>query len=254
MAGGGPLGHADRMRVIGIDACRAGWAAVLVDDGEVAGVLAAAALAPVLAAWPGAAAIGIDMPLGLVRRGWRDADRLAAARLGRHRSRVFAVPPAPVWDEPGHAAAVRRCRELTDPPAGFSRQAWNLKDKIREANELDSGGAAALHEVHPELAFAALGDGLPVAAGKKTWNGQMTRRRLLDQAGLRLPDDLAGAQARVAPGAAGQVIPAGLVPPDDILDAAAAAWSAGRIARGEAVSLPDPPGRDQAGRPLAIWF
>ena len=252
------------MRVIGIDACRAGWAAVLVDDGEVAGVLAAAALAPVVAAWPGAAAIGIDMPLGLVRRGWREADRLAAARLGRHRSRVFAVPPAPVWDEPDHAAAVRRCRELTDPPAGFSRQAWNLKDKIREANELDSGGAVPMREVHPELAFAALGGGLPVAAGKKTWHGQMTRRRLLDQAGLRLPDDLAEVQPRAQPqpqarspmaaGAGGQVIPAGLVPPDDILDAAAAAWSAGRIARGEAVSLPGPPGRDQAGRPLAIWF
>ena len=51
----------------------------------------------------------------------------------------------------------------------------------------------------------------------------MTRRAALAGAGIVLPDDL---------GAGGNV------PPDDVLDAAGAAWSAGRIASGSAESLP----------------
>ncbi len=228
------------MLVVGIDACRTGWVAVVLADGQVTGVLAAAVLAEVLGACPAAAAVGVDMPLGLVQRGWREADQLAAARLGRHRSRVFAVPPRPAWDAADHAEAVRRCRQLTDPPAGFSRQAWNLKEKLRQADEQRASGGHPLFEVHPELAFAALNGGTPVAASKKSWNGQMTRRALLAAAGIVLPDELAEA--------------AGLVPPDDVLDAAAAGWSAGRIARGQAASLPEPPGADDAGLPMAIWY
>jgi hypothetical protein len=56
----------------------------------------------------------------------------------------------------------------------------------------------------------------------------MHRRRLLaDTAGIVLPDDLgpAGRAAAV----------------DDVLDAAAAAWTARRVAHGQARPLPDPP-------------
>jgi predicted RNase H-like nuclease len=87
--------------------------------------------------------------------------------------------------------------------------------------------------------FAALNGGTPIAAGKKTWNGQMTRRALLAAAGIRLPGDLAEARA---------------APADDVLDAAAAAWSAKRIASGQASSLPHPAQPDDAGHPIAIWY
>ena len=40
---------------------------------------------------------------------------------------------------------------------------------------------------------------------------------------------------------------------DDVVDAAAAAWSARRIARGAARSMPDPPERSSDGRPVAVW-
>ena len=39
---------------------------------------------------------------------------------------------------------------------------------------------------------------------------------------------------------------------DDFLDAACMMLVAGRIRRGEAVSFPDPPGRDAYGIPVAI--
>jgi predicted RNase H-like nuclease len=93
--------------------------------------------------------------------------------------------------------------------------------------------------VPDEISFAELNGGRPVAAGKKTWNGQMTRRALLAAAGIRLPDDLADA---------------GAVPPDDILDAAAVAWSARRIGSGQASSLPRPPQSGGTGLPIAIWY
>jgi predicted RNase H-like nuclease len=61
---------------------------------------------------------------------------------------------------------------------------------------------------------------------------------VLARAGISLPDDLAAA---------------GTVPADDILDAAAVAWTAARIARGQAASFPDPPQPDDARHPIAIW-
>ena len=123
--------------------------------------------------------------------------------------------------------------------ASFSVQAWALKAKLGQACELRTRMPGRLFEVHPELSFAALNAGTPVTAGKKTWNGQMTRRALLAAAGIRLPADLAAA---------------GTVPADDILDAAAAAWTAARIDCGQAISLPHPAGRNEAGQPIAIWY
>src|ERR1700733_13010233 len=226
------------MRAVGVDGGRGGWVAVVLDDGQWTAILATAGLAELVAACPGAAAIGVDMPLGLVARGWRQADDLAAARLGAHRSRVFRVPPRPAWSAATHREAVAVCRELTDPPAGFSVQAWSLKEKIRQADEVRARQPRLLYEVHPELSFAGLNGGPVVAASKKTWNGQMARRALLARAGIRLPDDLAGA---------------GTVPADDVLDAAAVAWTADRIARGQAASFPRPPQPDDSGHPIAIW-
>jgi predicted RNase H-like nuclease len=47
--------------------------------------------------------------------------------------------------------------------------------------------------------------------------------------------------------------PAGQAPPDDILDAAAVAWSAHRMAIGAASSHPNPPEEDD-GSKIAIWY
>jgi predicted RNase H-like nuclease len=227
------------VQVVGVDAWRGGWVAVVLEDGLVSATRLAATLDQITDGNPDAAAIGVDMPLGLVDRGWREADRLGAARLGAHRSRLFMVPPRAVWEAATHGEAVLRCRQLTDPPAGCSRQAWGLREKLLPANELWARLPGRLFEVHPEISFAELNGGAPVAASKKTWNGQMTRRALLARAGISLPDNLADA---------------GNVPPDDILDAAAVAWSADRIARGQASSLPPAPRAGADGAAIAIWF
>ncbi len=104
--------HRVGMRVTGVDACRHGWVAVRLDVPgpaadrpgsagagriQVAAVRAHASLAGALER-DGATVVGIDMPLGLLESGWREADRAARGLLGPRRSSVFAIPPRSVWD------------------------------------------------------------------------------------------------------------------------------------------------------------
>jgi predicted RNase H-like nuclease len=177
--------------------------------------------------------VGIDMPLGLLDEGWREADRAARGLLGPRRSSVFAIPPRAVWAEASYPAANRRCRELTGH--GFSAQAWGLRVKLLEANQYREACGHPLYEVHPELAFAALA-GQPLAASKHTPAGRDLRRELLAGAGIEIPP----------------LTPAGLV--GDVLDAAAVAWSARRIAAGLAVTIPAEPQHDRQGRQIAIRY
>jgi predicted RNase H-like nuclease len=225
------------VRVSGVDACRSGWVGVELLDGAVVRGQLAATLTELFPDGSGVQVVGVDMPLGLLESGWRQADLDAARFIGARRSSVFRVPPRAVWDELDFAAANRRCQELTGG-VGFSIQTWGLRAKLREANACRDGGVRALYEVHPEVSFRVMA-GRPLAHGKKTWAGQAERRTLLARVGIRLPDDLG---------------PAGSAPPDDVLDAAAVAWSAHRIATGQARCLPERPQTDQHGRPIAIWY
>ncbi len=87
------------------------------------------------------------------------------------------------------------------------------------------------------MSFRALA-GETLRWSKKSWNGIHLRRRLLAEAGIVLPDVITEVDGAVA---------------DDIVDAAASAWSARRIANGSARSFPDP--REESnGRRVAIWY
>ncbi|MDZ5447591.1 DUF429 domain-containing protein [Micromonospora sp. 4G57] len=224
-----------KLRVLGVDGCKDGWVAIELHDGAFAGAHIAATLPALLAERADVDVVGLDMPLGLAEAGWRQADVAAAAALGAARSTVFRVPPRPVWLEEEYEPAVKRCREITGQ--GFSRQAWALRNKLLEANAYRNIAPHRLFEVHPEVSFRGIAQGRSLPS-KKTWQGQMQRRDLLLEVGIALPAEL---------GAAGR---AG---PDDVLDAAAGAWSAHRIATGQATSYPDPAEACAAGGTIAIW-
>jgi predicted RNase H-like nuclease len=226
------------MRVTGVDACRGGWVAVSL-DGTGPWVPVAVRVHETLAGLLGpgsgteaAMVTGIDMPLGLLAAGWREADLAARARLGPRRSSVFTIPPRAVWEQASYQAAGERCRALTGQ--GFSIQAWGLRAKLLEADRYRPTCGHPLYEVHPELAFSAMA-GAPLAHSKHTAAGREQRRALLSQAGIALP---AHAPAPVT----------------DTLDAAAVAWSARRIAAGQAMVLPDKPQHDERGREIAIRY
>jgi predicted RNase H-like nuclease len=222
-----------RMRVTGVDACRGGWVAVTMDGPGPAAVRVHETLTGLLG--PGrdtGTVTGIDMPLGLLASGWREADRAARGLLGPRRSSVFAIPPRAVWEQASYQAAGQRCRELTG--LGFSIQAWGLRARLLEADRYRETCGHPLYEVHPELAFGAMA-GAPLAHSKHTEAGRGQRRALLSQAGIVLP-------------------PVPRAPVTDTLDAAAVAWSAARIAAGRAVVLPARPQRDDRGREIAIRY
>src|SRR5579863_9975876 len=153
-----PVCHRGGMRATGVDGCRRGWVAVTLEAGSSAATVRVdAALAALLAPGPDgqvAEIVGIDIPLGLLEAGWREADRAARSLLGPRRSSVFAIPPRAVWAEASYRAANQRCRELTG--RGFSIQAWGLRAKLLEADRYRQTCGHPLYEVHPELAFGAM--------------------------------------------------------------------------------------------------
>jgi predicted RNase H-like nuclease len=224
-----------------VDACRGGWAGVDLDtddDDERAAirvsVRVAGSLAELLAGTALGQVVGIDMPLGLLASGWRAADAEARRRLGLRRSSIFAIPPAAVWEQPDYRSALEVCRRLTGQ--GFSIQAWGLRAKLHEAAGYRAQTPQRLYEVHPELSFATMA-GAPLPEPKTRPSGQALRRSVLAAAGLDLPDDPDWRRATV-----------------DVLDAAAVAWTARRIAAGRAVVLPDPPQAGEDGREIAIRY
>lgn len=224
-------------RVLGVDGCRGGWVGVA-PDADVARAYVAADLAALLRRVERdgpVVRVGIDIPVGLADAGWRAADVLVRAALGRRRASLFPTPVRTALLAPDHASGVAISRARSG--AGFSIQAWGLREKVLEVDRLVRDGEDRVFEVHPELSFTTMA-GHPAEHPKKTWAGQQERLALLEAAGIRL-GDLVGST-----GTAG---------PDDVVDAAAAAWSARRLAAGTAVSLPDPPQRTPDELAAAIW-
>jgi predicted RNase H-like nuclease len=238
--------------VTGVDACAGGWVAVTLlpipfppvtllpvtllpsavgDPSDP--MTTTVAVAPTLDGLMLGGVVGIDMPLGLVADGWRAADVLARRALGRRGVTVFAIPPRPVWQQPTYAEANRACRDLTGK--GLSAQTWGLRRKLLEADTYRRESPARLYEVHPELSFAAMA-GAPLAASKHTQPGLALRRTLLGQAGITLPPKITGAAEH------------------DLLDAAAVAWSAHRIATAKAITLTTPAQPADDDTEIAIRF
>lgn len=224
------------MNVVGVDGCRSGWVAVQLSGGRFARALFCSDFAGIIERAESAAVIAVDIPIGLPTVGERRADTAARALLGRGASSVFLTPPRQVLEAETYREARAVAQRLGGP--GVSSQAYALRAKILNVEPIASTDRR-LYEVHPELSFRAMA-GRAIPASKKTWNGLQQRRRLLEGAGIRLPDEAGEAGRRASP--------------DDLLDAAAAAWSAIRIGSGQGRSLPDPPERGGDDRPMAIWF
>jgi predicted RNase H-like nuclease len=223
------------LQVVGVDGWKGRWVAVIVDaDGRFAGAQVFGDVGMVSSRFPDAAAIGIDMPIGVAPAGARSADRLAREFVRPRGSSVFTAPSATDLQADSHAAAIAAARAAGH--GAISAQAYGLRGAIR-AVEASARADGRIWEVHPEVCFKAMA-GKPLLYGKKSWAGMWMRLELLGSAGIELPSSLGDAD---------------VVGIDDVLDAAAAAWSALRIASGKALSLPSPPERID-DRDVAIWY
>lgn len=221
--------------VVGIDGYRRGWVAIRLRDGAFDDAAVGPGLQSLEPFLESADAIGVDMPLGLPMIGYRQADVEARAFVGRRRGSVFLTMPRSVW----LAADIESARALSVASYGrsFSTQLYALRDRVIEV-DLVAAADRRFHEIHPEVSFREIA-GRELEYAKSTWSGIELRRFLLRSVGIEVPTLLG---------------PAGAAGVDDVLDAAVAAWSADRIARGLARSIPSPPEAIPEERPTAIWY
>ena len=207
-------------RVVGADVWKNGWVAVVTVGGWIASIDAYETMADLAAGEPDAEVIAVDIPIGLPVAPPRAADSAARKFIGARSSSVFPTPPRDVLEADSYQDALRLSRKRYG--VGLTAQSYALRRRILETDAVARTDPRVI-EIHPEVTFRAIA-GRPLNSSKKSWNGHSERRRLLSGVGLSLPDRLPE--------------PVGALPADDVLDATAAAWSAGRYATGEARSLP----------------
>jgi predicted RNase H-like nuclease len=209
------------VRVAGIDGTSGGWVVIALDDGLIA---ADHVVRPIEATFEELAdvdVVAVDIPIGF---GPRQADAAARRYLAGAASTVFTTPSRQILEMP------------FGPGLGVSAQAHALGRRILHVTEL-ARSDPRFHEVHPEVSFRAMNGGRPLHRPKKSAGGVLERLELLRRHGIEVEG----------------LGPSAGAPVDDVLDAAAAAWSAQRIAAGAAGTLPEPP-EIVDGREIAIWY
>jgi predicted RNase H-like nuclease len=209
------------VRVVGIDGTKGGWAAIILEDGRFAGDLLITPIESSFNELSGVEVLAIDVPIGF---GPRTADIEARKFLSGAASTVFATPSRDLLERP------------YGPGLGISAQAHALGPRILHVTQLAENDDR-IREVHPEVSFRAMNDRQPLSYRKKSAGGALERVALLRRHGVEM-DVLQDAAS---------------APLDDVLDAAAAAWSAHRIALGVAETLPRPPELIE-GRSVCIWY
>ena len=171
------------MNHIGADGCKAGWIAVTKDCGDLICRIYPSAQ-DLVAAFPNATRILIDIPIGLP---WREVpirpcDRLAREVLGPRRSSVFPVPcRAAAYAESLEAARTANLHELD---RSLPQQSWGICKKITEIDYLlqrDKYLRKIIREVHPEVCCWGLAGGSPMQHNKKTKGGLSERLALLSK-------------------------------------------------------------------------
>ena len=227
--------------LVGADGCRGGYLAAVSDGGGVRIEVVAGADGLLSL---GADIVAVDMPIGLVERGPRAPDVAARGRLRGRASTLFNAPVRPALAGETYAEANRLSREAGG--VGLSAQSYGFLPKVRDMDLAVRGASeevrARVWETHPEVAFATLAGG-PLRASKHTAEGLAVREGLLGE--------VFGAEA-VARVLAAR--PRSVAKADDVLDALACLWTAGRIARGESEAVLEGDPRDGFGLRMNITF
>jgi len=237
----------DKSVVVGVDGCSSGWIAVSLGSQSGPAVSVFSTVQEIIEAYPGI--VAIDMPIGFpdtISGPGREAEKAVRPLLGGRQSSVFSMPARSAVEAPSYAEACAAAFSTSSPQRKISKQAFMLFPKILEIDRLlraDPSLLSRVYETHPEVCFWRLNGERSLEHPKKIKSrpnpeGLAERRTLLRPHGFTedfLTQKIKGVGA------------------DDLLDAAACAVIAQRIAKGEAEPFPNPPGRDAHGIPIAIW-
>ena len=230
----------------GVDGCKFGWLCITKDleNGTLNSIIFKST-AELFSQAPSPAVFAIDIPIGLTVSGPRQCDIQARHLLGARRgTSVFPAPIRPVLNVASREEADKIHRSIDG--RGVNVFSWNLYPRIRDVDvELQKNSQLRdkLCEVHPEISFRALNDGVPIIAAKRNPKGESIRRSLIENylwSGafdeIRKKHYLKDASNH------------------DINDAFAVLWTVERIFSGKAVSIPAELESDSVGLRMGIWY
>jgi predicted RNase H-like nuclease len=225
--------------VAGIDGCRGGWVAFKVDLTSLDTSVELIDLPSIFSKKPDDLAIlAIDIPIGLLD-GPRACDKAARKLLGRPRGSSVFPPPcrsalgAQTYEE---ASSINRQKTTR----GMSQQASGIAPKIKQVDDaITSDCQQWVFEVHPEVCFWALNQHRPMAHKKTAQEGIAERIAILRPVFSQIEKHVADRPSRVGA--------------DDLLDAAAAAWTGLRLHRGKAECVCSPE-YDEKGLAVTIYY
>lgn len=196
--------------------------------------------------------VAVDIPIGLSREAGRPADEKARKMLkspgpgqpGRTSS-VFPAPPlcalvATSYEDAQNRAWAESRSSLTNQAFSLCAKINDVRDSVgKESCEEDARPRAA--EVHPEVSFREMA-GWPMRFHKRFQAGVAERLAQLEEHFPNIVDAavLTEIQGPPEPGL------------DDVLDAAAAAWTARRLAKDIAKPLGGRPTGEE-DYPMTIW-
>lgn len=235
------------MKTLGIDACRAGWIAISLDEKD-PGYWVLTTNDELKDAFEKYDRIFIDIPIGLEDEKYvRRCDAELRKVLGPdYQASVFNPPVRPALHAPTYAEASMTSYEVTQKK--ISIQAWNITPNIRAVDELlqeEEAFRGKVYESHPELIFQQLNGGAPILQKKQTKKGLRHRLGLLKDRNKIVDDffrDIKEEYRR------------NQVEEDDIVDSMALAWLANQSLEKSLKTLPEDPDTDSTGQIMAIYY
>jgi 5-methylcytosine-specific restriction enzyme A len=246
---GVPMKLPDATRVAGVDGCKAGWFAVFADveTGSLLGWELLEHFSDLIERPNRPLIVAVDIPIGLqseASTGGRECDRAARRHLGQPRGSSVFPPPTrmALAHTDSHSAAIEANRTSSAAAIGVSRQSFDIFPKIIEVDHLlNQHSQQYIKEVHPELCFWKMNSESPTMHKKKEKSGRLERLDILENVGYGGIVEAFGEFPRSA------------VNLDDIIDAAAACWTALRIFKGTADRIPSNPEQDDSGLFQEMW-
>ncbi len=175
----------DKQYIAGVDGCKLGWFYVLMDANSDELEFAVIDKIESLVQKPHVDRIWVDMAIGLTdAQHGRQCEALARKMLRNagvsRASSVFNPPSRQALYCDSYEQANALNKNIVSK--GLSKQAWFIVPKMREIDVLlqtKPQFRQALSECHPEIAFTALNNGMPMQFNKKTRAGFDERLQIL---------------------------------------------------------------------------
>ncbi len=228
--------------VAGVDGCRGGWICFVVHvESRESFFRKIQTFSELMEPTSWLRVIAVDVPVGLVDQGARSCDIEARKLLRKPRSN--SVFPAPVRATL-EAQSYHQACQLSVGAHGkrLSKQTFGILPKIREVDQcITCAKQTQVFEVHPEVCFWALNGYQSMRYRKSKREGFSERISLLRTHYPTIETDIDKLAKRIAK-------------LDDLLDSAAAAWTAERIARGAHTRVPNMPQFDSKGLRAEIVY